>query len=177
MSAPVATRSAHPRAQRLGLRLGAGAFGGGAGGLVFAFIITARVLWQQAHIIPEGDTSMEVLIARLFASSEGLVVWSVHFVYAILIGALFALLFPPRGFRFALPLGLAWGFLHWLFGAWFTLRTLVGAPLVLDASAWVALAAHLAYGAILGVVYVLFFREEVQAVRHEGGFRPVRPGT
>lgn len=136
----------------------AGMFGGAVGGLAFALLMAAALIAAP----PTVTTPMSALLARLLRTDNGLLVWAVHLAAAITFGLVFSLFVAPRQTKRVVPLALLYSVLLWGFGAFIMLRTLTGAPLVLDAPAIIDLGGHLVFGLLLGIVYVAFFREEAQ---------------
>lgn len=151
-------------------RLAAGAFAGLVGGVAFG------VLMILPAITGAGLESMGMmtLLSRLLGSPDLPVLWVIHVVNSAVFGVIFALFVAPRGGRRVVLLGLAWGVLLWLVGAFLLLRLLTGEPLALTAAVLYNLLGHLAYGAVLGLTYAAFFREEVGLLRDRGLVRGAR---
>lgn len=121
--------------------LGAGITGGLAGGLAFGLIMQG--------------TAMMSLVARLIGSQSTAVGWLVHLGIAAFLGLLFAVVSGrPQLLIAAVGQGLLWGFLWWILGGLILLPLRLGDDLlVLNSMSWRSLGGHLAYGAVLGVVY------------------------
>jgi uncharacterized membrane protein YagU involved in acid resistance len=104
------------------------------------------------------------LIAGLVHSSSYGVGVALHFVFAIIIGATFGLLFQRdiRGYGSSLGWGLGYGLLWWFLGPLTLLPLLQGVPLnwsyAHGAELFGSLVGHIVYGVIVGVLYATFDR-------------------
>jgi hypothetical protein len=144
-----------PRPRLSGPRLAAGAFGGAAGGLAFALLMTAQLL--RGPYAPDGMAGM---IATVLRSDDPLLVWGAHLLVATLFGVVFAAFVVPGRPARTMPLALVWGLLLWALGDLLALHLWAGVPIALSFASWLDLAGHLVFGLVLGSVYVAFFRLE-----------------
>lgn len=131
-------------------------FGGGLGGIVGGW---AFGQWMtQANFFP--------LIAGLVNSESAMVGQTLHYVFAIIIGATFGLLFQRdvRGHGSSMGWGLAYGLFWWFLGPLTILPIWQGHPLPLDWSyqhggaLFGSLVGHVLYGLLLGLVYATLDR-------------------
>ena len=127
-------------------RLAAGIAGGLVGGVVFGILMQA---WD-----------MMPMVAMLVDSESIGVGWLVHLFNSALFGAIFAVL-AGRWATALLPaagLGLVYGVLWWVLGALLIMPARLGMNEMifeLNTTAWRSLVGHLAYGLLLGLVYVM----------------------
>lgn len=122
-------------------RLFQGAAAGLAGGLLFG------AMMDSAGMMP--------MIAALAGASGRAAGWLLHLLLSAAFGAAFAVGVRPEGATRSVVLGAAWGVALWALAAMVIMRTWLGAPIALDTVAIQSLAGHVAYGAVLGVVYSL----------------------
>lgn len=120
-------------------RLAQGAAAGLAGGLLFG------AMMDSAGMMP--------MIAMLVGASGRAAGWLLHLPLSAGFGAAFAAGVRPEGATRCVVLGAAWGVALWGLAAMLVMRTWLGAPIALDTMAIQSLAGHVAYGAVLGVVY------------------------
>lgn len=139
-------------------RLTSGLVAGAAGGLAFGVLMLANFT-INAQI---GRTGMLQLVQDFLATDSAAVVWTVHMTTSILLGVLFSALIVPQSYRSSLLWGLGYILVAGFVGSQLILRTLTGHPVVFDAGAAFALIGHLAYGLVLGLVYVSFHNLEVR---------------
>jgi len=130
--------------------LSGGGFAGIVGGWAFG-------KWMaQVNFFP--------LIAGLVHSSSYSVGVALHFVFAIIIGATFGLLFQRdiRGYGSSLGWGLGYGLLWWFLGPLTLLPLLQGVSInwsyAHGAELFGSLVGHIVYGVIVGVLYATFDR-------------------
>jgi uncharacterized membrane protein YagU involved in acid resistance len=140
--------TAHTTAGAVALpaRVVAGIVGGLVGGLVFG------ILMQVWDMLP--------MVAMLVDSKSVAVGWLVHLFNSALFGAVFAVLFGRWAATVvpAILLGLGYGVLWWVLGALLIMPAWLGMNgmiFELNTNAWRSLVGHLAYGLLLGLVYVL----------------------
>ncbi|MBI1744843.1 hypothetical protein HYR54_17510 [Candidatus Acetothermia bacterium] len=131
-----------------GLRaLGRGALAGLFGGLVFTLVM-----------IQIGFLST---VASLIGSTSSLAGLMVHLVIANLVGSSYGLLFRRQAYDIgsALGWGVSYGFFWWILGPLTLMPILLGTTPVwtvqVAASLLPGLIGHLAYGAVLGIVFYL----------------------
>jgi len=104
------------------------------------------------------------LIAGLVHSTSYSVGVALHFVFAVIIGATFGLLFQRdiRGYGSSLGWGLGYGLLWWFLGPLTLLPLLQGVPInwsyAHGAELFGSLIGHIVYGVIVGVLYATFDR-------------------
>src|SRR5215813_340038 len=104
------------------------------------------------------------LIAGLVNSTSYVVGVALHFLFAIIIGATFGLLFQRdiRGYGSSLGWGLGYGLLWWFLGPLTLLPLLQGVPInwsyAHGAELFGSLVGHIVYGVIVGVFYATFDR-------------------
>ena len=106
------------------------------------------------------------LIAGLMNSGSRMVGVTLHYIFAIIIGATFGLLFQRdvRGFGSSAGWGLAYGIFWWFLGPLTILPLWQGHPLPLDwsvqhgADLFGSLVGHVVYGLLVGLVYATFDR-------------------
>jgi uncharacterized membrane protein YagU involved in acid resistance len=144
--------AARPNAQLFSLprALVAGGLAGIVGGWAFG-------QWmEKAHFFP--------LIAGLVGSSSPSVGKSLHFLFAVIIGSTFGLLFQRdvRGYGSSAGWGLAYGIFWWFLGP-LTLKSLLGAQrpdwsLAHGQELFGSLMGHIVYGLIVGVIYAALDR-------------------
>lgn len=146
-------------------RMVAGALAGLAGGLAFGVLMILPVITGRGL----SQTGLLSQLSRLVHTDDMGVLWSIHAAFSVLFGLVFAAFVRPRGARRVVGLALAYAVLLWLFGAFLTLRLLVGEPLALTPALLYNLLGHLAFGAGLGLSYVALFREEVGILRDHPG--------
>lgn len=170
---PVANNRIDSAPRFSGARLGAGAFAGVAGGLAFGVLMIAPAVIGNSDDF-DGMGMMTQLAALLGTSSLPLL-WVAHVVASALFGLLFAAFVAPRDARRTIPLAMAWGFALWIVGAFLFLRAFTGAPIAFDLTIAYNLLGHLVFGAVLGLVYVAFFREEQDVMRERRHVRAQRP--
>ncbi|HEV8567398.1 MAG TPA: hypothetical protein VGQ92_09915 [Actinoplanes sp.] len=142
----MATAHATARPVALPARVLAGVVGGLAGGVVFG------ILMQVWDMMP--------MVAMLIDSKSVGVGWLVHLFNSALFGAIFAVLFGRWAATLvsAAGIGLAYGVLWWVLGALLIMPAWLGMNAMifeLNTTAWRSLVGHLAYGLLLGVVFVL----------------------
>jgi uncharacterized membrane protein YagU involved in acid resistance len=142
----MATAHATARPVALPARVFAGVVGGLAGGVVFG------ILMQVWDMMP--------MVAMLIDSKSVGVGWLVHLFNSALFGAIFAVLFGRWAATLvsAAGIGLAYGVLWWVLGALLIMPAWLGMNAMifeLNTTAWRSLVGHLAYGLLLGVVFVL----------------------
>jgi uncharacterized membrane protein YagU involved in acid resistance len=140
--------TAHTAAGAVALpaRVVAGIVGGLVGGLVFG------ILMQVWDMLP--------MVAMLVDSKSVAVGWLIHLFNSALFGAVFAVLFGRWAATVvpAILLGLGYGVLWWVLGALLIMPAWLGMNgmiFELNTNAWRSLVGHLAYGLLLGLVYVL----------------------
>jgi hypothetical protein len=139
--------AAHPNARPFSLSraLVAGGLAGIVGGWAFG-------QWmEKAHFFP--------LIAGLVGSASPSVGKSLHFLFAVIIGATFGLLFQRdvRGYGSSAGWGLAYGIFWWFLGP-LTLKSLLQAQkpdwsLAHGQELFGSLIGHIVYGLIVGIIY------------------------
>jgi uncharacterized membrane protein YagU involved in acid resistance len=100
------------------------------------------------------------MVAMLIDSKSVGVGWLVHLFNSALFGAIFAVLFGRWAATLvsAAGIGLAYGVLWWVLGALLIMPAWLGMNAMifeLNTTAWRSLVGHLAYGLLLGVVFVL----------------------
>ncbi len=104
------------------------------------------------------------LIAGLVNSTSHSVGVALHFLFAIIIGATFGLLFQRdiRGYGSSLGWGLGYGLLWWFLGPLTLLSLFQGAPIdwsyVHGANLFGSLIGHIVYGILVGLVYAVLDR-------------------
>ena len=129
---------------------------GGLGGVVGGWAFGKWM--EQANFFP--------LIAGLVNSESSMVGMTLHYVFAIIIGATFGLLFQydVRGHGSSMGWGLAYGLFWWFLGPLTILPLWQGHPLPLDWSyqhggeLFGSLVGHVIYGLLLGLVYATLDR-------------------
>jgi len=127
---------------------------GGLGGIVGGWAFGKWM--EQANFFP--------LIAGLVNSESIMVGMTLHYVFAIIIGATFGLLFQRdvRGHGSSMGWGMAYGLFWWILGPLTIFPIWQGHPLPLDwsyqhgAELFGALVGHVIYGLLLGLVYATF---------------------
>lgn len=146
-------------------RMAAGVAGGLAGGVVFG------VVMQLGGTLP--------MVAQLVGRESLLVGWTVHMSIAAFVGLTFALIF---GFFAVGPpvstlLGAFYGLIWWVLGGLTLMPLRLGLGLfVFDSTAWESLLGHLAYGCVLGVLYVAVGHLLLGvSARRRGGTVPALP--
>jgi uncharacterized membrane protein YagU involved in acid resistance len=135
--------TAHPVA--LPARVVAGIAGGLAGGAVFGILMH---VWD-----------MMPMVAMLVDSESVAVGWLIHLFNSALFGAIFAVLFGRWATHLlsAIAVGLAYGVLWWVLGALLIMPAWLGMNDMIfevNTAAVRSLIGHLAYGLLLGLVYV-----------------------
>lgn len=129
-----------------------GGLGGVAGGWAFG-------KWmEQVNFFP--------LIAGLVNSESSMVGVTLHYIFAIIIGATFGLLFQHdvRGHGSSMGWGLAYGIFWWFLGPFTIMPIWQGHPLPLDWSyqrggeLFGSLVGHVIYGLLVGLVYATLDR-------------------
>src|SRR5262245_45322972 len=130
--------------------LSVGGFAGIVGGWAFG-------KWMaQVNFFP--------LIAGLVNSTSYSVGVALHFLFAIVIGATFGLLFQRdiRGYGSSLGWGLGYGLLWWFLGPLTLLSIFQGAPIdwsyAHSANLFGSLIGHMIYGILVGLLYAVFDR-------------------
>ncbi len=104
------------------------------------------------------------LITGLVNSASSTVGMALHFLFAIIIGATFGLLFQRdiRGYGSSLGWGLGYGLLWWFLGPLTLLSLLQGVPLdwsyVHGANLFGSLIGHIVYGILVGLLYAVLDR-------------------
>lgn len=124
-------------------RLTAGAIGGFAGALVFGAML---------HMM-----GMIAMIGGLIGAENVAAGWIVHLVIGTLIGVGYSLTFglQDQGYGAGAGYGLAYGGIWWVLGPLLIMPLWLGMPaLQLGAQQFQSLIGHLAYGLILGLVFV-----------------------
>lgn len=154
--------------RQLAPRLVAGALAGLAGGVAFGVLMVVPAVGDAQAF--DGIGTMTGL-SRLLGTDHLGILWGAHAVLSILFGVAFALLVRPLHARRTVPMGLAWGALLWLVNGVLLVPLLMGGSLRLDGGAVFNLLGHLAYGGVLGLAYVAFFREEEGLMRDHPGAR------
>jgi uncharacterized membrane protein YagU involved in acid resistance len=129
---------------------------GGLGGIVGGYVFGRWM--EQVNFFP--------LIAGLVNSTSHEVGVTLHFIFAIIIGATFGLLFQRdvRGYGSSMGWGLAYGIFWWFLGPLTILPIWQGHPLPLDWSVqhggelFGSLVGHIIYGLLLGLIYATLDR-------------------
>lgn len=139
-------------------RLTSGLVAGAAGGLAFGVLMLANFTIHSQI----GRTGMLQLVQQFLGTDSAATVWAVHMTTSILLGVLFSVLVVPQSYRSSILWALGYVLVAGFVGSQVALRTLTGHPVVFDAGAAFALIGHLAYGLVLGLVYVAFHNLEVR---------------
>ncbi len=129
---------------------------GGLGGIIGGYVFGKWM--EQVNFFP--------LIAGLVNSDSREVGITLHFIFAIVIGATFGLLFQRdvRGYGSSMGWGLAYGIFWWFLGPLTILPIWQGHSLPLDWSyqrggeLFGSLVGHIVYGLLLGLIYATFDR-------------------
>ena len=129
---------------------------GGLGGIVGGYVFGRWM--EQVNFFP--------LIAGLVNSSSRDVGITLHFIFAVIIGATYGVLFQRdvRGYGSSMGWGLAYGIFWWFLGPLTILPIWQGHPLPLDWSyqhagqLFGSLVGHIIYGLLLGLIYATLDR-------------------
>lgn len=124
-------------------RVGVGAVSGLAGGAVFGVLMAMM--------------GMLATIAAMVGSASPAVGAVVHLVISAGIGALFALIFPPRGLAVTLAAGAGYGVVWWVIGPLVMMPLMMGmSPFGFGPTTLPALLGHIIYGLVTaGVLFVM----------------------
>ena len=136
----VVSMASPPPRGPLSLRLLAGFSAGIAGGLLFGFVMLGEVISRVAILNDIGILPFAV------NTDGGMATWLAHLGMSALFGLVFAAVVGSRSLRVTVPAALAFSIALWALGGSFGVAALAG---------------HLLFGAGLGVVYPLLWREEL----------------
>ncbi len=129
---------------------------GGLGGIVGGYVFGKWM--EQVNFFP--------LIAGLVNSDSRMVGVTLHYIFAIIIGATFGVLFQRdvRGFGSSMGWGVGYGIFWWFLGPLTIMPLWQGQPVPLDWSfergrlLFGSLVGHIVYGLLLGLIYAAFDR-------------------
>jgi hypothetical protein len=145
---------ARPGENRPSIHLGQAIFAGGLAGILAGWILKRWM--EQVGFFPQ--------VARMVDSRSNLVGWLLYIFVALLIGAMFGLLFQKdvRGYGSGLGWGMAYGILWWFLGQLTLLPARLGQPLDWSSahatSQFSLLVGDVLFGVLVGLLYAVIDR-------------------